>query len=206
MSPSLRSPRPLLVLGRASVLGRALALLWPVVAQAEPSADLPPRVGLQATAGVAGIVGDLGVQSGMPVWDVEISTLYRNGRGGRLGGYLGIDVLTFAAEQQESEGFYFQEGPIRILSFLYIANLCTIGNAHAQVCLGLGEGTVNTNGPGYRADYGTWNYHLRVAWSPLPQLSAVATGRFVGRVEQQVAGVDSAFSYWTSELGVKVVY
>lgn len=63
-----------------------------------------------------------------------------------------------------------------------------------------------TYGAGYRADFGTWNYHLRFAWSPLPQLSAVATGRFVGRVEQQVAGADSAFSYWTSELGVKYVY
>ena len=191
-------------------LGLALALLWPGLAWADPPADAAlergPRIGVQASAGVAGLVGDLGVQGGMPVWDVEISTLYRNGHGGHLGGYLGIDMLTFRAEQQRSEGFYFKEGPVRILSFLYIANLCTIGNPRASVCLGLGEGTVNTNGPRYRADFGTWNYHLRFAWSPVQSMSVVATGRFVGRVEQQVEGVDSAFSYWTSQLGIKYTY
>lgn len=194
----------------STTLSAVLALLSSLIARAdapsEPPLERGPRIGVQASAGVAGLVGDLGAQAGLPVWDVEISTLYRNGRGGRLGGYLGIDALTFRAAQQELEGFYFKEGPVRILSFLYIANLCTIHNARASVCLGLGEGTVNTNGSGYRADFGTWNYHLRFAWSPRPGWSAVATGRFVGRVEQQVAGVDSAFSYWTSQLGIKYTY
>lgn len=184
----------------------AVGLLFPAVGWGAPDDTRGPRIGVQASAGVAGLVGDLGTQSGMPVWDVEISTLYRNGKGGHLGGYLGIDTLTFTAQRQPSDGFYFKEGPIRILSFLYIANLCTIGHERAQVCLGLGEGTVNVNGSGFRADFGTWNYHLRLAWSPLPNVSAVATGRFVGRVEQQVAGVDSAFSYWTSQLGLKYTY
>lgn len=165
-----------------------------------------PRVGVQVSAGMAGLLGDLGVQAGLPVWDVEVSTLYVRGRGGRLGGYLGIDLLSFSAAQQRSEGFYFEEGPIQILSFLYIANLCTLGHPRVQVCVGLGEGTVNTNGTGYRADFGTWNYHLRGAWTFLPNLSVVATGRFVGRVEQQVAGIDSSFSYWTSQLGLKYTY
>lgn len=187
-------------------LGLTLALGWPGEAQAEAPARQAPRVGVQASAGVAGLVGDLGVQAGLPVWDVEISTLYRYGRGGRLGGYLGIDTLSFRAEQQQSDGFYFEEGPIRILSFMYIANLCTIGHERAQVCFGLGEGTVNTNGPAYRADFGTWNYHLRFAWSVLPELSVVGTGRFVGRVEQQVAGVDSNFSFGTSQVGLKYTY
>lgn len=190
----------------SAALGLALGLGWPIVALGDTPPERASRVGVQASAGVAGLVGDLGVQTGHLVWDVEISTLYMNGRGGRLGGYLGIDALTFTAQQEQTEGFYFQEGPIRILSFLFIANLCTIGHERAQVCLGLGEGTVNTNGSGYRADFGTWNYHLRFAWNLLPRMSVVATGRFVGRVEQQVAGVDSSFSYWTSQLGLKYTY
>ena len=182
--------------------GAALSLA-PVSLMAQDDLAAPaPRLGIQASAGVAGLVGDLGSQAGHPVWDIEISTLYRYSKGGHLGGYLGIDLLSFSATQ-ESDGFYYDPGQVDILSFLFIANLCSIGHRHWEACIGLGEGTVNVNSGENRGDFGTWNYHLRAAWLLRSDLSIVATSRFVGRVEQEKDGVPSSFSYWTTQLGLK---
>lgn len=89
-----------------------------------------------------------------------------------------------------------------MLSFLFVANLCWRALPALEGCLGLGEGTVNINAPGNRRDYGTWNYAAEIDWNPLSRLWVVARGRFIGRVEQQVEGVDSEFSMYTATGGL----
>jgi hypothetical protein len=63
------------------------------------------------------------------------------------------------------------------------------------LCGGIGQGTVNVNGDDNRRDYGTWNYQTSLRFFPYKGLSVGLLGKYVGRVEQQVNGRDSQFTF-----------
>ncbi len=172
--------------------------LW---AQSPATVDPPPGVALRYNAGVAGFLGDLSDDRGRLVNEVEVDTLFVQRDDGRLRGYLGISTLWTAAAHDGSAFPFDQGAELRVLSFLFVAHLCARPDAPVSLCLGLGEGTVNVNEPGDRRDFGTWNYLARLDVEPWRGLVLSGQGRFIGRVEQQVAGVDSQFSFWTAQLG-----
>ena len=131
-----------------------------------------------------------------------MDTLYVRSRSGRLSGHLSIDTL-WTHTQHDGEQFPFPaDAQLKVLSFLFVANLCWQPVQALSGCLGLGEGTVNVNAPQHRRDYGTWNYAAELDWRLASGLSLVARGRFIGRVEQQVDGVNAAFSLYTATGGL----
>jgi hypothetical protein len=165
------------------------------------AADHVPAVALRYHVGVAGFLGDLSGDQGRLVNEAEVDTLFVQRPEGHLRGYLGITTLWTRADHDGS-AFPFDGGAeLNVLGFLFMANLCGRPDVPVSGCLGLGNGTVNVNEPGDRRDYGTWNYLARVDVEPWRGLVLTAQGRYIGRVEQQVAGVNSAFALWTAQAG-----
>lgn len=179
-----------------------LSLTTALYTQTAAAADHPPAVALRYHVGVAGFLGDLSDDRGGIVNEAEVDTLFVQRPDGHLRGYLGITALWTHAAHDGTAFPFDTDADLRILGFLFVANLCARPDAPLAVCLGLGEGTVNVNEPGDRRDYGTWNYLARLDVEPWKGLVLTAQGRFIGQVEQQVAGVDSQFSFWTAQAGV----
>jgi len=168
------------------------------------SAAERPRVGLSYSAGASGVTGDLGPQFGALVQDFALETLFLQTRSERLQANLSINTLVTSATHDGDRFPFPADADLRVLSFLFVANLCyRPGESHGLgLCLGLGEGTVNINAPEDRRDYGTWNYRAGVDLALTDHLLLTANARFIGSVEQQVGGVDGAFSVYTAEGGV----
>jgi hypothetical protein len=179
-----------------------LNCLWTLaLAHAEPSAP-HQTLGIGYSAGVMGFLGDLSEDQARLVQEAQLETLYLKSASGRVRGHLAIGAL-WGHTQHDGEAFpYPPKAPLQLLSFLYVANLCWQPASELRGCLGLGEGTVNINARDFRQDYGTWNYAAELAWRPVPKLSVVARGRFIGAVEQQVKGVNAEFSLYTATAGV----
>jgi hypothetical protein len=169
----------------------------------EPAAPVRrDAVSLGYSAGVVGFLGDLSNDRARVLQEVQVETLFLRNASGRLGGHLAIAAL-WGDMHHDGDAFPFPEdADLKLLSFLFVANLCWRPVPSLEGCLGLGEGTVNINTPGHRRDYGTWNYAAEIDWNPIARLSVVARGRFIGAVEQQVEGVDADFSLYTATAGV----
>lgn len=182
----------------ALLLSHSLALADDAPAQALRDG---PRLGY--SAGVMGFVGDLSEDPARLVQEAQVETLFVRNASGRLGGHLSIATL-WGETHHDGQDFPFPEdADLRVLSFVFVANLCWLSRPALEGCLGLGEGTVNINAPGNRRDFGTWNYAAELAWSPVPRLSVVGRGRFIGSVEQEVEGEDAAFSLYTGTAGLR---
>ena len=180
--------------------------MWLLLSCLLSASAATPRVGVQYSAGVSGFTGDLSDDFGALTQEVHIKTLYVDGRAERLRGYLSMGMLTTQATHDGSD-FAFPEGAsLRVLSFLFVAHLCWRPTERLQGCLGLGEGTVNINAPRDRRDFGTWNYAAQLDLELTERLALVTTGRFIGSVEQQIAGRDAAFSLYTATAGLGWAY
>lgn len=104
------------------------------------------------------------------------------------------------------DGLDFPYGPkasLRILHFLFIPTICKVWT-RTHLCGGIGQGTVNVNSHGNRRDYGTWNYVAALKYQIHKDLYALLSTKYVGKVEQQVAGKDTFFSYSTYLLGIEI--
>lgn len=179
----------------------ALLLAHALAHAEDPAPPDAPRLGY--SAGVMGFVGDLSEDPARWVQEAQVETLFVRNASGRLGGHLAIAAL-WGETHHDGVAFPFPEGAdLKVLSFVFVANLCWRSLPALEGCLGLGEGTVNINAPGNRRDFGTWNYAAELAWSPVPRLSVVGRGRFIGSVEQQVDGEDAAFSLYTGTAGLR---
>lgn len=157
-------------------------------------ASAAPAVGVQYAALAARFVGDLGVDEPTLAHSVQIEALFVDADDWPLRGYLAIDVFWTGATHRGDVFPYPAGAELDVLGFLFIPHLCWRPAWPVAACGGIGQGTVNVNAPRDRRDWGTWNYQLRVEAEPVEHLSVFALGKYVGQVEQQVAGRDGAFA------------
>lgn len=154
-----------------------------------------PDVGIQLSSGAARFSGDLSNDDTQAVVDLQIETLFVRASKLPLMGYLAIDAL-FTSASITQPAFPFKRGEeLQVRAFLFIPHLCVLPSDMVLFCGGIGQGTVNVNGDGNRRDYGTWNYQTSLRFFPYKGLSVGLLGKYVGRVEQQVNGKDSQFTF-----------
>lgn len=178
-----------------------------VLFAAEAKAQIPekPTVGLQFGGAAAVFLGDLNQRTELPVLDFQIKTLfYKNGA---FMSYLAIDVLTLSTINQSERFLFASDANLRVLAFLFIPHVCYLAaSQHVSICGGIGQGTVNVNSDSNRRDYGTWNYQVQVDYYVADGWSVGLQAKYVGRVEQEIDGVDSFFTFVTAGLSVGWMY
>lgn len=194
-SRSARVNRTLLI--AAIVLGN---LCIPASAQSEEP------VALQAGVAAARFFGDLGDSDVSAAADVQLKTLFIRIGKTRLTAHLAFDLLLAWTTHDGDQFPYGAGADLSVRAFLFLPNLCWDLAGRTRVCAAIGQGTVNVNATGDRRDYGTWNYEIAVRQKLYGGLFAGLTAKYVGRVEQQVDGVDSQFSLATLSLGTGWVW
>ena len=114
--------------------------------------------------------------------------------------HLAVDVLLGSVPHTGTEFAYDPGVDLRILGFLFIPQICF--GERATVCGGIGEGTVNTNGPRNAADFGTWNYQLETEYWLTDHVRLVALGKLVGAIEQVTDGEEHQYSFFMAGAGL----
>jgi hypothetical protein len=164
-------------------------------------------VSIEATMAATRFVGDLGdAEVGLGV-DVQLKTLFVPIGRSRFSAHLAFDLF-LAWTEHAGDQFPYQPGAdLTIRGFLFLPNLCWDARATStRLCGAIGQGTVNVNADGDRRDYGTWNYELSARQPIARGLFATVAAKYVGRVEQQVRGVDSYFSIVALRIGAGWVW
>ncbi len=164
-------------------------------------------VSIEASLATTRFVGDLGdAEVGLGI-DVQVKTLFVPIGRSRFSAHLAFDLFLAWTEHAGAQ-FPFPAGAdLSIRGFLFLPNLCWDARATStRLCGAIGQGTVNVNTDGHRRDYGSWNYEVSARQPITRGLFATIAAKYVGQVEQQVAGVDSAFSIVALRLGAGWVW
>lgn len=158
--------------------------------------------GILLSAGSAAFIGDLSDDKGTAVVDLQLELLFVRSPRLPLSGFLAIDALFTSTSHTGADFPYAAGADLTIRGFLFIPHLCGHLGPVVDVCGGIGQGTVNVNSTGQRRDWGTWNYQLMARFHLWKGLSAALIAKYVGKVEQEVNGVGSDFSFFTGQAGV----
>ena len=183
----------------------ALSVLWALTLHTAPArAEVPedPAFGLHLGGHGARFVGDLSDDALQRALDVQLEFLFLRSERLPVRGFVAVEAM-FTGGAHTQQAFPFAPGEaLQVRAFLFIPQGCWQPTASLLWCAGIGQGTVNVNGERERRDYGTWNYQSSLRIFPYEGLSVGLVGKYIGQVEQQVEGVDSAFSLLTLGAGV----
>lgn len=112
-----------------------------------------------------------------------------------------IDITSFNSFFKNSNFEFSVKEPVSILSFSFAGTGCHPTDK-VDLCLGLGQGTVNVNSQKRRRDFGSWNYHFFSFFHINDYASAFLHTRYVGQVEIEDNGKKAEFGYKTVGLGI----
>lgn len=171
------------------------ALFCASSAQAQVPED--PHFGLHVGGHGVRFVGDLSDESLHSAVDVQLEFMFVRAKTLPIRGFVAVEAM-FTGATHTQQAFPFAPGEdLAVRAFLFIPQGCWQPTGSLLWCAGIGQGTVNVNGEQERRDYGTWNYQSSLRFFPRDGLSVGVMGKYVGQVEQQVRGEDSAFSFVT---------
>lgn len=160
-----------------------------------------PVFGVQYAPMAARFVGDLSDETTL-AHGVQLKTFYLDAERWPIRSYVAIDVMWTATTHTGSHFRYPAGADLRVLAFLFRLNTCWMPTERFDVCLGLGQGTVNVNAPKDRRDWGTWNYQVQTDYALTDSISVFLLGQSIGEVEQEIAGVPAAFTILTAGGGI----
>ena len=126
-------------------------------------------------------------------YEIQFQTLFFESSFLSIEGFLSIEAMFLQVDLQPSGGFHFSANEkTKVNTFLFAPTVCNSGVF--QVCLGLGQGTVNVNQAQTRRDYGTWNYRALLRYKVMEGLRIFVQGKYVGEVEIEDGALASDFS------------
>ena len=197
---------PLLLVALATLGSFTSSIAWADSSSPDttPAAQSGDRAsfGVLLSAGSGAFIGDLSNEKGTTVVDLQLELLFVRANTLPLSGFLTINALFTSTHHTGSQFPYDDNAELTIRSFLFIPHLCGhLGDA-VEFCGGIGQGTVNVNSEGQRRDWGTWNYQLMARFHLWKGVSAALIAKYVGKVEQEVDGVGSDFSFLTGQAGL----
>lgn len=168
--------------------------------RASEESRLSPWFILHYSAGVAGFTGNLSSERDSLFHDFQISFLHQSNQ--KIEGHLSFDVMTLSTVHT-GKTFPFDSGVnLRLLNFFMIPSICYRFVDHFRSCAGIGIGTVNVNSETQRRDYGSWNYQIQAQYFLYDAWSIQALVKYVGEVEQTVAGAASQFGFYAFGIGL----
>lgn len=165
----------------------------------------PPVIGVQYAPMAAHFTGDLSDSTRL-AHDVQIKTFYIDAKRWPIRSYVAIDVMWTSAEHTGDRFAYPAGAELNVLAFLFRLNTCWRPSARFDLCLGLGQGTVNVNADRDRRDWGTWNYQLQSDVALTDTFSVFAIGQYIGEVEQEIAGRPASFTILTAGGGLSAAW
>lgn len=166
---------------------------------------LAPAIGVQYAPLIARFTGDLSAETTF-AQSVQIKTLYVDAATLPLRGYFSIDVMWTGTRHTGTRFAYPANSDLDVLGFMFRGNLCWTPDGPLDVCLGLGNGTVNVNAAKDRRDWGTWNYQLQVDYALGDTLGVFALGQYIGEAEQEIDGVAASFTMLTAGGGLSATW